>query len=690
MKKTVIVTVLSFVFLIAMAQKSPIFNPADLCITGVYYYPEHWDRSQWERDFKKMKEMGFEFTHFAEFAWAQMEPEDGKFDFAWLDEAIRLAAENNLGVILCTPTATPPVWLVRKHPEVCIVNDNGRRLDHGARQHASFSSRLYEEYALRLIREMAKRYGNDKRIIGWQLDNEPRPSYDYNPEVYPLFRSWLKNKYGTIEKLNEAWGTAFWGQIYSDFEEINLPPGHQWSINFHQILDYKRFVTDDGARFITNQYRAIREIVSPNQWITTNYIPFYEDGHLGKSTLDFITYTRYMVYGEKNGVGENGFRVGDVNRISLASDFFRPKDKNGVFGVMELQPGQVNWGSVNPLLEPGAVRLWLWHVFAGGSQINCSYRFRQPLYGSEQYHSGMIMTDGVTPSPGGLEFSQFIGEIKLLRKEFAGDNTKNPADYEKRRTAILYSPENAWEFELNRQSRNWDIWNHIDKYYNTLKTFGAPVDIISENDDFEKYPFLIVPAYIMVDQQLTDKLLHYAEAGGNLIITCRTAYKDKSGHFYETNFGGKISYITGSKIQCFDMLPSGIEREVNMNGKQYKWSTWAEIIEPEADVKTLAVYSNDFYKGATAITQKKVGKGLVTYVGVDSQKGDLEKDLLANLFKQAKVDILELPEGVCVEYRDGFGIAVNYSDKEVRIPYNGKPIIGTGNVKPVDVFVWKL
>lgn len=164
------------------------FNDKDLILTGVYYYPEHWDESQWERDFKKMHELGFEFTHFAEFAWAQLEPEEGRYDFAWLDRAVALAAKYDLKVIMCTSTATPPVWMSRKYPEILLKNENGTILDHGARQHASFASPLYRELSYKMIEKLAQHYGNDSRIVGWQLDNEPAVQFDYNPKAELAFR----------------------------------------------------------------------------------------------------------------------------------------------------------------------------------------------------------------------------------------------------------------------------------------------------------------------------------------------------------------------------------------------------------------------------------------------------------------------------------------------------------------------
>jgi beta-galactosidase len=660
-----------------------------LIITGVYYYPEHWEESQWERDLKKIKDLGFEFVHYAEFAWAQIEPSEGVYDFAWLDRAVEIAAKNGLKVIMCTSTATPPVWLTRKYPEILIERENGTKTDHGARQHPSPSSNFFRAYSLKTIEKLAEHYGKDSRIMGWQLDNEPRPNRDYGKDAQERFRNWLIKKYQTIDVLNKAWGTAFWSQTYSSFEEINIPYFAQMFMNSHQILDYNRFSTEEMSSFLDGQAKAIRKYAGKNQWITTNYIPDYDDGHLRQSPeLDFHAYTRYMVYGENNGVGRKGYRLGPVERIAKANDFFRPID--GVYGVMELQPGQVNWGKINPQPLPGAVRLWLWHVFAGGADFVCTYRYRQPVYGTELYHYGIVGADGVTPTPGGLEYAQFIKDIKDLRKKYRKD-AKNPEDYEKRRTAILYNHENAWEIGRNPQTTEWNTERHIDKYYNALKNFGAPVDFISERGDFSNYPVVIAPAYEMIDSDLVLRWKNYVEQGGNLVLTCRSGHKNRNGQLFEAPFGSLLEPLTGAKIDFYDLLLPQTPDFIQFEGKKYTWTSWGEILIPNKDTETWASYSGDFYEGRPAITFRKSGKGSITYIGVDSQDGQLEKAVLEKLYSKLNINILDLPAGLHIEYRDGFGIAVNYADKTYSLPLisNTEYLIGGKDIPQAGVSIWQ-
>lgn len=666
------------------------FKDKDLTLTGAYYYPEHWNENEWERDLKKMHELGFEFTHFAEFAWAQLEPQEGVYDFSWLDKAVALADKYDLKVVMCTSTATPPVWLSRKYPEILLRDEQGNVMDHGARQHASFASPTYRKLAFRMIEALAKHYGNDSRIIGWQLDNEPAVQFDYGKEALDGFRRFLREKYqNDIRKLNEAWGTAFWSQTYSSFDEINLPQFSLMFMNHHQVLDYRRFAALQTNEFLDEQCRLIKKYAR-NQWVTTNYIPDYDKGHIGGSkTLDFMSYTRYMVYGDNEGIGRRGFRIGNPLRIAMANDFFRPI--TGTYGVMELQPGQVNWGSINPQPYPGAVRLWLWSVFAGGSDFICTYRFRQPLYGTEQYHYGIVGTDGVTVTPGGHEYEQFMREIRGLRP-VAREREAKPADYVKRTTAILWNPENYWSIDRQKQNRTWDTFKHVDKYYRALKSYGAPVDFISEEKDFSRYPVLVVPAYQLADEALVKRWKEYVMEGGNLVLTCRTAQKDRMGRLPEAPFGSMISELTGDKIEFYDLLLPDLPGTVRMDGRDYNWNTWGEILMPQSDNEVWATYTQEFYEGKPAVTFRKLGKGTVTYVGVDTTDGTLERKVLDKLYARLGISVMNLPYGVTMEYRNGFGIVLNYADRpyHFELPQGSKVLIGSQDIPTAGVLVFSV
>lgn len=666
------------------------FFPAqDLMKIGVYYYPEHWPEQQWDRDFAKMEEMGFEFVHMGEFAWAFMEPAEGKYEFAWLDRAVELAVRHHLRVILCTPTPCPPAWLAEGHPEIFLVTAEGRRKEHGSRANNALADPTYLRYCERIITELARRYGKHPAVWGWQLDNEPSAPPDYSPSAQRAFRDWLQARYATIDALNREWGAAFWSLMYDGFDQIRIPnPTLLYGPSPHAVLDFNRFTADQTARFLDWQAGLLRRDINSSQWITTNYISNIGAADPRRSTdLDFAAFTIYLVRGERN-LGEDGFRLGWPPGIAFTGPFYR--NIKGATGVMELQPGQVNWAPINPQPMPGVVRMWLWHAFAGGCSFACTYRFRQPLYGSEQYHYGIIGPDGTTPSRGGLEYQQVAREIKALRAGF-DPAARPPASYMSRRTAILWNHENLWNLEHQKQTPLWDTWAHLWRYLEGAKSLGAPVDFVAEADTFSSYPVLVAPAYQLIDAELVSKWTRYAEQGGNLVLTCRTGQKKRNGQLWESRWAGPIYSLIGAEVSFFDLLLEDGNGQVSIDGALYPWNAWADVLRPLAGTESLAEYSNQFYAGQSAATWRRLGKGSVTYIGVHTKDARLERELLRRVYQRAGISTESYPEGVYVDWRNGFWVGVNYSSRPAEIPAarGAEILLGKLPLQPADVLLWK-
>jgi beta-galactosidase len=694
MKKYLILMLLTIMIsgLTAKSQEvNSYFPEKNLITTGIYYYPEHWNESQWERDIKKISDMGYEFVHLAEFAWFKMEPEEGKFDFAWLDKVINLCAKYDLKVVMCTPSATTPTWMRINYPETFIMDGHYIRAENGTRGLESIVNPKYRMFVDKIVTEMAKRYGQDKNLIGWQLDNEPPALPDYSPSSQEAFRLWLKNKYKTIDALNSSWGTAFWSQWFNSFDQVIIPNTNLvgwWGNNPHALLDFKRYSADAEAEFLDFQAGILRSYISKNQFITTNYTSVCTGSDPRRTKkLDFATYTAYPNGGSDN-IGNLGFRLGNSKVILFASEYY--KSIGGVTGVMEMQPGPVNWGYYNPLLLPGTLRMWLYHSFAAGGKLACSYRFRQIIYSAEQYHSGVIQTDGVTPSPGGEDYIQFMKEIKELRKQYK-PNDKMPEKLAARSTAILWNLENYWTIDRQKQTWQWDTWNYPIKFMEIAKSLGAPVEVIPETADLSKYKFVIIPAYEMVDSGLVNKWNDYVTNGGHLIITCRTATKDHQGHFWEAELAAPISGLIGAHIITTDMLSGNAKGDILMKSTHYNWNNWADLLIPGNNTETLATFDNQFYKGKAAVVKHLVGKGSVTYIGVDTDDSKLEKDIIRDIYIKAGTTTEDYPQGIYVYWRDGFYIAVNYSSEIfiMNLPASAKIQIGEKALNPASVLVWK-
>jgi len=670
------------------------FPPKDMMTIGVYYYPEAWPEAQWDRDLANMKKMGMEFVHMGEFAWAYMEPEEGRFRLDWLDHAVELASRKGLKVILCTPSATPPIWLERKHPEILMVDAAGRRMNHGGRQQGDWSSPVYRDYVKKIVTALAMKFGQDERVWGWQLDNELshyEKQYSYSPAATANFRAWLRTKYQTIDKLNEDWGTSFWSMRYSNFDQIEIPNqnDHPALPNPHAQLDMARFFADEGAGFLRMQAQVLRQF-GGKQWITTNFMPMHGDIDPTRSAkdLDVFTWTHYPVHGDVfPEYGPLGFRLGSAGIQSFMHDFMRPM--NGLSGIMELQPGQVNWGAVNPWPQPGAIRMWILRSFAAGAKLVCTYRYRQPLVGNEQYHKGLVETDGVTPSPGGEEYMQAMQDVLKLRARYQ-PQAKEPAEYARRRTAFVIDFDSRWDIDIHKQTTRWDTIAHWMKYYRGLKSMGAPVDVVTMAHDLSAYPFVVAPAYQLADDAVIAKWRAYAEAGGNLVLTARTAEKDTRGHFPEMLWAERIWSLIGAKLPKYDLLPGNLEGTVTSEGVRYKWGSWADILEAQAGTTTLATYADQFYAGKAAAVTHKLGKGSVTYIGVDTVDGSLEAALLRKVWTSAGAAPAMLKPDFVVDWRDGFWVATNFTSTAQTIPAKAGTavLIGSRTVPPGGVAIW--
>ena len=456
---------------------------------GVFYYPEQWPPQQWSRDLGNIAKLGFDFTHFGEFAWTYFEPEEGRFDFAWLDQAIDLAHRAGLKVILCTPSAAVPSWMGERYPEVYRVDERGQRHEHGIRADLSLANPRYRDFVSRMVKAMGDRYGHDKRIWGWQLDNEPGSFPDYSPSAQEAFRSWLKQRYGTIAVLNERWAGSFWSTRYTHFDEVRLPNptlAAEDKLSPHALLDLARFQADTTAQFLDSQARLLRER-SRSQWITTNFtnVTTGTDPRRSKE-LDFSTFTLYPVAGA-NVLGGDSYKIGNPTRLMEAIGYYSSLGKR--FGLMELQPGQVNWSDVTPQPAAGAIRMWMWHAYAGGVSLLGTYRYRHPLRGSEMYHEGIVGTDGVTLSRTGKEFTGALREIGKLTA--TARPQPQPARLAARRTGLLWSHDVYWDLEIQRQTTNWHTWPHRNLYSQAIKSTGAPLHFVSEADRFADYPFLV-------------------------------------------------------------------------------------------------------------------------------------------------------------------------------------------------------
>jgi len=700
---------------------------------GTYYYPEQWPREQWERDFDGIAALGLQIVHMGEFAWFSMEPREGAIQLDWLSECVEMAAKRKLGVILCTPTASPPVWLVEKYPEVLPVDGAGKRARFGGRRHYSPTSPAMKQATGRIVSALAERFGKHPAVIGWQVDNEYSSDFiDQNEHAVAAFRSWLAAKYGEIGTLNKAWGCQFWNTFYTDFSQILLPESRVLKYgNPHEVLDAARFWSWAFGQFNRGQVEILKakmgsdfrvqgsgegktrtgtvstpgdaaaqqghgQVAHATPFITTNFIPFQADVNPSDMAGDFnlMSWDSYPCPGNELAPTDQNYRLGNPSQIGFMHEYMAGFHKR--FGLMEVQPGQINWGDAPVHLYPGAVRLWLWTALAHGAEFATTYRYRQPRFGVEMFHHGLIGIDGTTPSLGGREFQQTIDEIERVTTSERAATAASPvapvaAPAVTPAVGLVFDFEQLWWFNILPQSKRWDYARLMRQWYGAFSRLGLNVKVLRPGQEWPAdLPIIVAPGLQMVDNVVIDQMTKYAATGGHLVLTCRTALMDRTGQFFEGPLAKPILPLIGGSIEAYDGLPQGSLAMIEQDGKKYPWGVWGDLLYGEPETKTIAKYADQFYAGAAAVTQHRYQGGLVTYCGVFGEETFTDA-LAERIATQAKLPITPLPPRVQILRRGAYRILLNYTTGAVEAPAPARTrfVVGTRKVEAAGVAVWK-
>ena len=388
---------------------------------GVCYYPEHWPEEIWPEDARRMVECGLTWVRIGEFAWSRLEPSPGKLTFDWLDRAIAVLADAGLKVVLGTPTATPPRWMLERHPDMLALDGQGRPRGFGSRRHYCFSHQGYLEECRRIASLLGDRYGRDPRVGAWQIDNEygcHDTTLSYSDAALRAFRDWLAQRYQSPAALNRAWGNVFWSMDYDEFDQIGLPNLTVTEPNPAHALAFRRFSSDQVVRFNRAQAEVLRERTDAP--LIHNYMGRITDfDHFAVGAdLDIASWDSYPLGFLSDRLGADDtqkrafLRQGDPDFQAFHHDLYRAVGR-GRWWVMEQQPGPVNWAPWNPAPLPGMARLWAWEAFAHGAEAVCYFRWRQAPFAQEQMHAGLLRPDSV-PAPALAEARQVADEIAAM------------------------------------------------------------------------------------------------------------------------------------------------------------------------------------------------------------------------------------------------------------------------------------
>jgi beta-galactosidase len=651
---------------------------------GVCYYPEQWDRARWRDDARRMAAMGLKMVRIAEFAWALMEPREGEFDWAWLDEAVATLADAGLEVVLGTPTAAPPRWLSERYPEVLGVDAQGRTRPAGSRRHVCFSSAEYFSAARALVEAMARRYGSHPAVIGWQTDNEygcHDTVHSFSPQALARFRAWLARRYGSIEVLNERWGNVFWSMTCDSFEQIGFPVGLPAQANPIHALDWRRFASDEVLRFNRMQVDLLR-VHSPGRFVLHNFMGFFGefDHHAMGRDLDMATWDSYPL-GHTDStpfIAEDDrlrwARSGHPDAAAFHHDLYRNVG-HGRFGVMEQQAGPVNWAPWNPAPQPGQVRAWTWEAFAHGAEFVSYFRWRQLPYAQEQMHSGLHDSDDRV-AVGGEEVARVAVELRTLHETpgiAASAIDRSPV-------ALVLDYTSHWMLEIQRHGADARYFGDAFALYGAARRLGLDVDIVGPDAPFDGRALILVPALLAGDAALARRL---EASGAQVVLGARSGSKTADFRIADGLPPGPFAASAGLRVRSVESLRPGLMVAVDGAGLKGHASAWREHVDASADTEVLARFDD----GGPALLKR----GRVRYIAA-SFEPELLDAVIQRAARDAGLAAAPLPVGLRLRRRGSLQFAFHSGPGRVTVPApaNATWVLGGRELDPAGVAAWRL
>jgi beta-galactosidase len=587
---------------------------------GVCYYPEHWPPEQWAGDFTRMRDLGMNTVRMGESAWSVWEPQEDHFSFELFDAAIALAAEQGLKVILGTPTYAPPAWLTERYPEVLRADFFGHAMQHGSRRHYNYTSPVYLERCKRVVSALATHYGHDERVIGWQIDNELNchMTESFAESDHAAFRVWLEQRYGSLEVLNDAWGTVFWSQTYTAWSQLSLPRPTTTYHNPGHLLDFLRFTSDTAVKF--SQFQAdILRTTTVGQFVTHNGLFDNLDNFDLTETLDFMSFDNYPSFFADLTAFPPHFRdrIAGVNLSKtrgFSSKFLILEQQAGPGGQSGsmLLPGRSDKLLVTP--KPGQVRLWAWHAAAHGADGIMFFRWRTLPFGAEILWHGLYHY-GDTPSWRVREAQQLGAEFGRLENRLLGSEVRAKA-------AVLYDYDNLSNTQIDsvlglaQRTQERALYRALSERHLT-PDFLMP-GCWGEPGVLEAYPVVFYPNAQLLDSADAQRLTRYVEGGGTLILGVRSGYRDRLGRAHRLPFPGVLRDLCGIEVVEFSRV--GLDEQASFaftSSEALEAPTFLEVLEPrEASAEVLATHVEGSFGGHAALTLTRRGKGRVIYCGV--------------------------------------------------------------------------
>ncbi|AUX68957.1 beta-galactosidase [Porphyrobacter sp. HT-58-2] len=617
---------------------------------GCCYYPEHWPEKMWAEDARRMAAMGLNLVRIGEFAWSRLEPEPGHYDWDWLDRAIDTLAAAGLKVILGTPTATPPKWLVDRMPDMVAIDEQGRPRGFGSRRHYCFSHEGYRDECRRIVTALAERYGQHPALAMWQTDNEygcHDTVLSFSAAAAAAFREWLAARYGTPDALNAAWGNVFWSMEYRSFDEVDPPHLTVTEANPAHWLDYRRFASDQVASFNREQVDILRRL-SPGVDITHNFMGFFTefDHHDVGRDIDVATWDSYPLgfleqFWFSSEEKRAYFRQGHPDIAAFHHDLYRGCSGRR-WGVMEQQPGPVNWARFNPAPLPGMVALWTLEACAHGAELTSYFRWRQAPFAQEQMHAGLLRPDSSE--------AEAAAEVRAAAEVLADIG---PQVCAKAPAALVFSYEAAWVVGIQPQGQSFRYLELVFETYSALRARGLDVDIVSPEADLSGYRMVLIPTLPIVPEGFVDKL---AALECPVLIGPRSGSKTQSFSIPDGLAPGALRALTGVTVTRVESLRDGVAGSADgFAVTRWREDLAGDLVPELTDAAGRAVVS---YKDG------------VRYCGIWPDRALLAL-LVERMAVEAGVELLDLPEGIRVRRTQSLVFTFNYSSQSVFVPHLG-------------------
>ena len=630
-------------------------NKVNKIVYGGDYNPEQWPEEIWAEDMRLLKEANIDIVTLNVFSWAALQPSEETYDFSKLDKIMEMVRDNGLQVCLATSTGAHPAWMAKKYPDILRTEFNGLKRKFGGRHNSCPNSPTYEKYSVRLAQKIAERYRDYNNIVAWHISNEfGWECYCENCEK--AFRVWLKKKYQTIENVNRAWNTAFWGHTFYDWDEIVLP--NLLSEHFEQdrsqfqgiTVDYKRFNSESILECYKREYDALKAI-TPDIPITTNLMGFYKP-------LDYKMWAKYMDVVSWDNYPSN---EDSPAQIAMSHDLMRGINGGEPFLLMEQTPSVTNWLPYNALKRPGVMRLWSYQAVAHGSDSVMFFQMRRTVGACEKLHGAVIDHVGTNETRVFREVKALGAELKELGEQTLGAVTDAKA-------AIYFDWDNWWAIECSA-GPNCDLKykDEIYNYYQALYKLNIPVDIVGPEDDLGKYQLLIAPILYMTKTGYDEKIRTFVKNGGTFVTTFFSGIADEHDLIVTGGYPGKLRDIMGIWVEESDALPSGAENHFTYRGKAYPAKLLCDLSHLEG-AEALSVYEEDFYAQMPAITKNQFGDGRAYYVATRSSE-EFYQTLMADICEECGVESLLAPqENLEVTMRRNengrFLFLLNHADRE--------------------------